>query len=111
MRLFPAADIYRTKTSLVLIGAFLLAWASPARVLELGSNVCFPRAPEICIEILSPGNTETEMRDKTALYFDAGAQEVWHCTDQGRMIFFRAEEAAPSTSSQVCPSFPAQVNL
>jgi Uma2 family endonuclease len=88
-----------------------VAWASPMRVRELGDNVCFPRAPEICVEILSPGNTEAEIRNKTALYFDAGAKEVWHCTDQGKMIFFRSGEIQPLGSSQICPDFPVQVNL
>src|SRR5688572_6190372 len=31
-----------------------VAWASPERLRELGNRSCFPRAPEICVEILSP---------------------------------------------------------
>jgi hypothetical protein len=32
----------------------------------LGSRVCFPKSPEICVEILSPSNTEAEIREKMA---------------------------------------------
>lgn len=35
------------------------------------------------------------MRDKTALYFDAGAREVWHCSLSGGMTFFAAGQAEP----------------
>lgn len=88
-----------------------VAWASPDRLRELGGSFCFPRAPEICVEILSPGNTEAEIREKTALYFDAGAVEVWHCANNGKMIFFRTGEARSLNNSQVCPDFPLQVSL
>src|SRR6266436_3035047 len=31
-----------------------VTWASPERMRDLGDQVCFPRAPEICVEVLSP---------------------------------------------------------
>jgi Uma2 family endonuclease len=88
-----------------------VAWASRERVEELGENVCFPRAPEICVEVVSPANTEAELRDKMALYFDAGAKEVWQCTDSGKVKFFREGEVRPQLNSELCPSFPAHVEL
>ena len=88
-----------------------VAWASPERVLELGNQVCFPHAPDICVEIISPGNTEAEIREKTSLYFDAGAREVWHCTEKGEVIFLHAGEARPRHHSEICPRFPARVEL
>src|SRR5947209_20020295 len=54
-----------------------VAWASSRCLRELGNRVCFPRAPEICVEVLSPRNTKAEIEEKKALYLDAGAQEVW----------------------------------
>jgi Uma2 family endonuclease len=56
-----------------------VAWASPECLEELGNHVCFPRSPEICVEVLSSGNTDAEIQEKMALYFDAGAKEVWLC--------------------------------
>lgn len=88
-----------------------VAWASPGCLQALGDHDCFPRAPEICIEVLSAGNTETEMREKAALYFDAGAQEVWHCSSTGAMKFFTSARGASLRKSELCPEFPAQVEL
>jgi Uma2 family endonuclease len=88
-----------------------VAWASPERMRELGDAVCFPRAPEICVEVLSPRNSQAEMREKTALYFDAGAQEVWWCEDTGAMTFLHRDEESPRPASQLCPSFPSPVQL
>jgi Uma2 family endonuclease len=34
-------------------------------------------APEICVEVMSDTNTEAEMEKRQALYFEAGAEEVW----------------------------------
>jgi Uma2 family endonuclease len=88
-----------------------VAWASPERMHELGDQSCFPRAPEICVEVLSPGNSTAEMREKSALSFDAGAEEVWLCSMDGAMTFHAAGEAEPVGRSRLCPQFPVQVQL
>jgi hypothetical protein len=88
-----------------------VAWASSKSVRELGDLVCFSRAPEICVEVLSPDNSKTEMREKTALYFDAGAKEVWHCSQAGQMTFFTAGKESPLRRSRLCPDFPTLVEL
>lgn len=88
-----------------------VAWASDVCMRELGAQICFPRAPEICVEVLSPDNSVAEMREKTALYFDAGAKEVWHCSRVGQMTFFGAGRTTPLRSSRLCPDFPGLVQL
>jgi Uma2 family endonuclease len=88
-----------------------VAWASPERMRELGDQVCFPRAPEVCVEVMSPGNTAAELREKMALYFDAGAREVWLCSEAGVMSFFGPKAAQPMRASRLCPRFPRQVEL
>jgi len=88
-----------------------VAWASAESIRALGDLDCFPRAPEICVEVVSPGNTKAEIRDKTALYFDAGAKEVWLCSDSGAMTFLCAREAQPMPASEICPDFPSQIEL
>ena len=88
-----------------------VAWASAECMRELGNRVCFPRAPEICVEVLSPGNTQPEIREKMALYFDAGAQEVWLCDREGTMQFFLREGKAPAKTSQRCRKFPRRIVL
>lgn len=54
-----------------------VAWASDAFIEEWDTVTPFPCAPELCVEIVSPSNSREEMRIKTALYLEAGAQEVW----------------------------------
>ena len=88
-----------------------VAWASPERLRELGNRACFPHAPELCVEVLSPGNTEAEMREKAALYFDAGAREVWLCADTGVVKFLASATGRPLKQSRLCPVFPRRVEL
>src|SRR6266853_1186587 len=45
-----------------------VAWASRECMRQLGNRSCFPRAPEICAEVLSPSNTAAEIEEKTDLY-------------------------------------------
>ncbi len=88
-----------------------VAWASPERLSELGNRGCFPKAPELCVEVRSPGNTDAEIQEKVALYFDAGAQEVWLCAPSGAMEFLSSPTARPLKFFQLCPQFPKQVEL
>ncbi len=87
------------------------AWISHVRLAEIGENICLTRAPEICVEVLSPDNSRREMKEKKALYFAAGAEEVWFCDRQGRMQFFTAPESEGEAVSRLCPAFPTQVKL
>jgi Uma2 family endonuclease len=88
-----------------------VAWASSERMDEVGEQVCFPRAPELCVEVMSPSNTEAEIREKMALYFDAGAREVWLCAQGGAMSFFGPGAPRPMRASKICPRFPKQIRL
>jgi Uma2 family endonuclease len=88
-----------------------VAWASADALSEVGDRVLFRRAPEVCAEVLSPSNTDAEIREKTALYFDAGAREVWICADSGAMTFLRADQSAPLQTSALFPDFPLHITL
>jgi len=63
-----------------------------------------PVMPELCIEVLSESNTEEEMEEKRALYFDEGAQEVWTCGSEGTLHFYDENGIRPS--SALAPTFP-----
>lgn len=90
-----------------------VAWASARSWRELGKRTCFPRAPEICVEVLSPGNSEAEMKEKMSLYFDAGAEEVWMCSSAGEMQFYARGGSLPLpiARSALCPEFPGKVGV
>ncbi|MBT8419998.1 MAG: Uma2 family endonuclease [Gammaproteobacteria bacterium] len=48
----------------------------------------FEYAPEICVEIVSPGNSQAEMQQKIRLYLQQGALEVWLVNLEGNCRFF-----------------------
>lgn len=85
-----------------------LAWLDRGRPELIERPLILTRAPEICIEILSPSNTQAEMDEKRALYFDAGAAEVWICNLDGSMSFFCGGHHQQS-SSPLCPNFPDRI--
>jgi Uma2 family endonuclease len=86
-----------------------VAWISHARLTEIGEKVCLTMAPEICVEVLSPDNTRKEMAEKKALYFAAGAVEVWFCDRKGGMAFFFDANSDAAEGSRFCPDFPPRV--
>lgn len=61
-----------------------VAWVSTKRLAEYAMATPFPGAPEICVEIMSPGNTWGEMHMKAGLYLQAGALEVWIVATDGK---------------------------
>lgn len=54
-----------------------VVWASAAFIAEYGYSTPYIKAPELCIEIVSPSDSKQEMALKTELYLARGAQEVW----------------------------------
>jgi Uma2 family endonuclease len=72
---------------------------------EVSLSVC----PEICIEVLSPSNSDGEMRTKMGLYFSAGAEEVWLCEHDGKMRFFSRKYPGKMSASEICPGFPLRI--
>jgi Uma2 family endonuclease len=82
-----------------------LAWLASGRVELRERPLVLTNAPEICIEVFSPSNTQREIGEKRALYFDAGATEVWICNLDGSMSFFIGPDHQVSISS-LCPGFP-----
>ncbi len=84
------------------------AWISSDRLkLSLKDDV-LTVAPEICVEVISPGNTRQEMESKRDLYFRAGAEEVWLCDRQGTLHFFTKSSPAAEGRSTLCPQMEAQ---
>jgi len=54
-----------------------IAWASTAFIAEHGYSTPYNKAPELCVEIVSPSHSKQEMAQKTELYLAKGAYEVW----------------------------------
>ena len=84
-------------------------WLHPDRYTEASDPDPFIIAPEICVEVLSPSNTPDELEQKRALYFAAGALEVWICDRSNNMSFYCASGVLQKSS--VCPDFPSELPL
>lgn len=65
-----------------------VAWASDEFAAEFVETTPYPKAPEICVEIKSPTNSKAEMEEKTRLYLEKGALEVWIVDESGKVNFF-----------------------
>jgi Uma2 family endonuclease len=54
-----------------------VAWCSEAFLEQYWSDVVLVKAPEICVQVVSPSNSEVELLSKTKQYLSLGAREVW----------------------------------
>ena len=70
-------------------------------------DVQLSAAPEICIEVISPSNTKSEIKEKTNTYFKLGGLEVWLCDQNGAMRFY--DNNGQLSHSTLIPNFPAQI--
>ena len=84
-----------------------VVWMSPDRRKEIkATGDPTTLAPEICVEVMSDSNTWSEMDQKRTLYLEAGAEEVWVRSQDGRVRFFSEEEL---DQSNLAPGFPKEV--
>jgi Uma2 family endonuclease len=82
-----------------------VAWASnPFMERHQGASP-LPRAPEICVEIVSPSNVAAEIEEKTRAYLAAGAVEVWLVAESGAVQWIDQSGELPRSS------FPAALTL
>jgi Uma2 family endonuclease len=86
-----------------------VAWASLARAEAMQNETEASVAPEVCVEVVSMGNSKREMNAKKKLYFEKGAQEIWFCDEYGYMTFYNPQ--GQLDRSELFPDFPARVEL
>jgi Uma2 family endonuclease len=86
-----------------------VAWLSSEQLRQARHKIELEFAPEICIEVMSESNTQKEMAEKRALYFEVGAKEVWLCSEDGEMRFFNAEHEL--IHSECVPGFPLKIEV
>jgi Uma2 family endonuclease len=86
-----------------------IAWASETFMKEFGEITPYMRAPEICVEIVSPSNPRGEIEEKTAAYLQAGAREVWNVAEDGTIRYFTAAGEQPKSGYPVVVSLPPPI--
>ena len=87
-----------------------VAWASDEFVLANGETTPCPSAPEICVEILSPANSDAEIVAKTQAYLAAGAREVWIVEDSGAIRYFDSGGEKLTSAFAVSISLPPRLD-
>jgi Uma2 family endonuclease len=80
-------------------------WASPQFMKDYGEITPYVRAPEICVEIISPTNVQAEIDEKMSAHFAAGAREVWLVAEAGTIRYFGPGGEQPASD------FPVQITL
>ena len=65
-----------------------VVWASDAFLQRNRGATPYIEAPEVCVEIQSPSNSDAEMAEKRSLYFARGTRECWLCDEDGNLSFF-----------------------
>ena len=75
-----------------------VAWMSDEFIRKHKWKSPYTAAPEICVEVMSPGNSKLEIANKRELYFEKGAKEVWLCNSEGAMSFFDPSGEIPRSS-------------
>ena len=84
-----------------------VSWVSHGRRASRSNDPVYLIAPEICVEVLSPSNTDAEMDERKRLCFAAGAEEFWLCGQEGEMSFFGRN--GQLAKSQLCAGFPGRI--
>ena len=84
-----------------------VVWISDGLLTQVREQTASPIAPELCIEVMSPGNTKAQQLRKKTLYLEAGAKEVWICSEQGNVEFYDA--SGKLQQSVIAPSFPSRI--
>jgi Uma2 family endonuclease len=68
-----------------------VAWASDEFLERYAYNTPYIKAPEICVEIISPSNSKGEIEEKIQLYLAKGALEVWTVEETGKTRYYSYE--------------------
>ena len=87
-----------------------VAWVSDEFVRANGETTPCRSAPDICVEIRSPSNSDAEITAKTQAYLAAGAREVWVVEDSGVIRYFDSRGEKPASLFSVSISLPPRLD-
>jgi Uma2 family endonuclease len=76
-----------------------LAFVSNVKIPPTGIPVKYwPGAPDLAVEVVSPGNTRREIEEKIEEYLAAGVGLVWIIKPKQRVVTIHRPKAEPATS-------------
>jgi len=86
-----------------------VVWMAPQRWAESGFETPLPSVPDVCVEVISPGNTREEMAMKIGAYLRGGAREVIVIGLNGEVEFFGPEAKRGSSALGISFTLPADL--
>ncbi len=86
-----------------------VVWFSPERYEQMQGSEVSPVMPEVCVEVLAPGESRERLLHKKDLYLAAGAVEFWLCDAEGGLSFY--DDLDVLEYSRLIPAFPHRVEL
>jgi Uma2 family endonuclease len=107
-RLLPTGTVFTECSIETEIGVRVpdVAWATADFMRRHGTTTPFPSAPEICVEVLSPTNTNVEIREKVSAYLAAGAREVWLVAEDGTIEILNEAGGQPASAFGIAFTLP-----
>ena len=84
-----------------------VAWLSKDFAKQFGLETPYRQSPDIMIEIMSPSNSDEEMKEKRELYLAKGAKEVWLCREDSTFKFY--SYSGEIRYSSIIPEFPSAI--
>jgi Uma2 family endonuclease len=86
-----------------------VVWMPAARWREVKGKSPFPFVPDVCVEVLSPGNSRAEIMMKTGAYLRGGAREVIHVGRKGEVEYFGADGRREASAVGILLELPAEL--
>jgi Uma2 family endonuclease len=75
-----------------------VVWMKPEQWVQVKGKTPLPLVPDVCVEVLSRGNTTEEVTMKTNAYLRGGAREVIVIGLRGEIEFFGNEGQRPASA-------------
>jgi Uma2 family endonuclease len=86
-----------------------VVWMPAARWREVKGKSPFPFVPDVCVEVLSPGNSRAEIMMKTGAYLRGGAREVILIGRKGEVEYFGADGRREASALGILLELPAEL--
>jgi Uma2 family endonuclease len=86
-----------------------VVWMRPERWRAVKGKSPFPSVPDICVEVLSPGNYRAEIMMKVGAYLRGGAREAIVVGRAGEVEYFGAEGKREARAVGVHLELPAEL--
>ena len=84
-----------------------VVWMKPERWAAMKGETPLSAVPDVCVEVLSSGNTRQEIRMKTGAYLRVGAREVIVVGLKGEVEYHGPEGVRPGSALGIALVLPA----